>query len=160
MANISTDLESNSAVPEMSSGLEYILDGGPIEEFNSLGLPTFRDVLRLYSQYWRVNVSDGVKESRVANVLKNFYNERRINTVHARTIASKIRKSVLSLKSILKFKSKEKTQKNIAMENNFRLELSKLFEIEKVAESPSTSSGMESMEIDNNDIIFPHSGKP
>lgn len=111
--------------------LELILGGGPIEDFTSLENPTFRDVLRFYSKFWRVNDSDTSKETRVATALKNIYSQRNIETLNELTIRRKIRKQVLSLKKVLKFKSKEKTQVNINMENAFKAQLWNIFEIEK-----------------------------
>lgn len=125
------------------TGLEYILGGGPIEDFSERERPTYRDVLRYYSKFWRLNESDTRKEARVANALKNFYKQRNIETLSELTIRNKIRRQVLSLKKVLKFKSKEKTRKQTDLEKVFKNELSNIFQIHK------SSSSNDTMEIDN-----------
>lgn len=133
---------------KMNTGLEYILGGGPIEEFNSLQLPTAGDVLRFYSKFWRLNETDTAKEARVATALINSYRRRSIETLNYRTVQVKIRKAVCSLKQVLKFKSKEKTRSNLQIEGAFKSELLKEFQVRKSisTESPNTATPMETDE--------------
>lgn len=137
-----------------NTGLEYILGGGPIDNFNEIERPTYRDVLRYYSKFWRSHETDTFKEARVANALKNFYEQRNIETLSELTIRNKIRRQVLSLKTVLKFKSKEKTQKNKDMEGTFKNALSNIFQIQKSTSQSSSSN--DTIELDNFGL---HEGK-
>lgn len=128
-----------------SENLDFILGGGPIEEFAS-NQPTTGEVLRFYSKFWRINVSDTVKQSRVARALTDFYSRRNIDTLKEFTFRKTIRTQVLSLKNIPKFKTKENSQKNIALENQFRAALSTVFQVQK---GTHYSEGSTSMDTDN-----------
>lgn len=94
-------------------------------------MPSTRDVLRFYSQYWRINQTDSKKESLVANALEEFYKKRNVRTISKPIIRRKIRKEIGNLKNILRFKSKNKTNKQIQIEDDFKSRLSNVFRIEK-----------------------------
>lgn len=134
-----------------STGLEYILGGGAIKAFPRNAFPTTRDVLRYYSQFWRSNESDSVKEKTVALALKHFFESRDHNVMSTYGIISKIRREVVSLKKILKFKTKEKTDKNIEMENKFRESLNRLFNVNEIPQQPSESEVVIPMEVEQSD---------
>lgn len=135
-----------------NNNLNYILGGGPIEEFNSVGEPTNGDVLRFYSKFWGVNESDASKEARVTNALKRFYTHRNIETLSEVTIRRKIHNHILSLKKVLKFKSKEKIEANIRMENAFKTQLSSIFQIRKSMTKSRDVNNVASMDIDERNI--------
>lgn len=124
---------------DRNTGLEYILGDGFITDFPEHRLPTTRDVLRLYSQFWKVNQSDSVKEKAVALKLKQFYESRNLNVISTFGIISKIRREVVALKRVLKFKSKAKTDKNIRIENAFCENLNRVFDITETLRQPAAT---------------------
>lgn len=134
-----------------NKALDYILGGGPIEEFNCVGEPTYRDVLRYYSSFWGVNESDTSKATRVSRALISLYTKKNIKTLNELTIGRKIHKQILSLKKILKFKSKVKTQANIRTENDFKTQLSNIFQISKSIAQSSGIDNVVPMDIDIDD---------
>lgn len=112
------------------SGLEYII-GAPISRFPENRLPTIRDMLCFYSQYWGMHGSDSIKESRVAEELIKLYQRKNIVILDKKTIKNQINKVVANLKTILKFKTKIKTATNILKETMFRSMLNEIFDIRR-----------------------------
>lgn len=134
------------------TGLEYILGGGALIEFPQHELPTTRDVLRFYSQFWRSKSSDSVREKTVALELKQIYESRNMNSMSTFGIMSKIKREVTALKRVLKFKAKEKTHANIQTENHYRGKLSEVFDIAEILRQPSERNTP--MEVDDQDKVF------
>lgn len=128
------------------TGLEYILGGESISEFNVNTLPTTGEVLRFYSQFWGKQKSDSAKETLVAKALEEFYHSKRIATILNINIRRKVKREVGQLKKILKFKCKTKKPNQIEMENRFKLTLSNTFVIERLSNIESMENSP--MEID------------
>lgn len=126
------------------TGLENILDGGSITEFIGDELPTVRNVLRFYSQFWRIRKSDSMKETLVSNALQEFYQSRGAQMVCIGNIRKKIRSEVGKLRSILKFSSKKKTPRQIKIENDYKVSLSRVFPVE--------SNGIENLMETDDDL--------
>lgn len=131
------------------TGLEYILGGGAIIDFPENRLPTTRDVLRLYSQYWKINLSDSVKEKAVASKLKQLYESQNLNAMSTFGIITKIKKKVVELKRVLKFKTKTKTDTNIRIENSFRESLNRIFDVTEIIEQPIERNCTSPVDIDD-----------
>lgn len=74
-------------------GLELLI-GKPINQFAEDGLPTIKDVLRFYAQFWGVRASESNKEKLVAEELINFYQRRNIPVLSEKTIKNRISYSV------------------------------------------------------------------
>lgn len=123
--------------------MEYILGGGSITTFDSNNLPTTGDVLRFYSQFWGVRMSNNVKDTLVSNALNDLYRSKRIKTICELSIIRKIKREIGNLRKILRFKSKEKTPNQIRSENAFRLSLLNVFDI------TNSESGTEHIETDH-----------
>lgn len=138
------------------TGLEYILGGGPIFEFQENVLPTNCDVLRFYSQHWRKNQTDSTKEAHVAKALEDLYRTKRISAICTAVIKRKVKRQVGKLKQILKLKSKTKTTKQIQMEHEFKSSLTETFRIENFGNSQSSAedTAMEINEQNENGTIF------
>lgn len=137
-----------------NTGLDYILGGGPIIEFSGHHLPTTRDVLRFYSQYWKINQSDSVKEKAVALKLQQFYESRNMNAMSTFGIISKVRREVSVLKKVLKLKTKEKTDLNIQFERTYIDNLNRTFNVSEILTSPVERNSISPMEIDSEDDFF------
>lgn len=131
-----------------NTGLEYILGGGAIAEFSQHSLPTKRDVLRLYYQFWKNNQSDSVKEKTVAMILKQFYESRNINTMSTFGIISKIKREINVLKKVLKFKTKQKTEANIRLETTFIENMDSLFDVTEISRQPVEQNCDSPMDVD------------
>lgn len=113
------------------SGLEYII-GDTINEFPNNHLPTLKDVLCFYSQYWGAQGSDSLKEKLVARELIQVYQRQNIPTLNEKTIKDKIKKKVSELKKNLKFKTKiTMAANNIETERIFRSRLQEVFDVSK-----------------------------
>lgn len=138
------------------TGLEYILGGGPIFEFQGNVLPTNCDVLRFYSQHWRKKQTDSKKQAHVAKALEDLYCTKRIATICNTVIRRKVKRQVGKLKQILKFRSKTKTINQIQLENEFKSSLTETFPIENFgnAQTPAEDTAMEINEQNENGIIF------
>lgn len=145
--------------------LEYFLGGAPIEQFNNNFLPTLQDVLRFYSNFWRVQCSDSTKEKLVTDALIRVYESNNIPVLSELTIKKKINKHVIELKAILKFvsKSESKTAKNTERERSFQLRLKEVFEIRRTLPLTHTPDAVatqcsifenEAMEVDHTDDLI------
>lgn len=131
-------------------GLELLI-GKPINQFAEDGLPTIKDVLRFYAQFWGVRVSESNKEKLVAEALINFYQRRNIPVLNEKTIKNRISNKILSLKKILKFSSKTKTVANIEKEIEFRQQLDEIFDVSCGIQNEEFEYAYEPMEMDNAD---------
>lgn len=134
------------------------LGGGPINSFQCAGLPTLRDVMRFYIQFWNMRGSETNRSRRVANALLNFYNDRSLPTMTDRGIMNKIEKCVSDLKTILKNNSKRKNLRISMCEQRFSQKLDEVFRIEVAVcnsevESIETSDQME-IDTDNTNGIL------
>lgn len=140
------------------SGLEYLI-GETISCFPDNRLPTIKDVLCFYAQFWGMRESDSIKENFVADQLRKFYQQKNIPVADKKSIKHQISRNVSSLRTILRFKSKKKTPTNIQKETVFRALLNETFEIRSENQTvneheiASTSNGS-SMEVENFDGIY------
>lgn len=114
------------------TGLEYILGGGPIFEFQGNVLPTNCDVLRFYSQHWRKKQTDSKKQAHVAKALEDLYCTKRIATICNTVIRRKVKRQV------------------------GKSSLTETFPIENFgnAKTPAKDTAMEINEQNENGIIF------
>lgn len=142
----------------MSNLLETLL-GPPISEFSNDHLPTLRDVLQFYSQYWGSHGSESQRENLVAKGLIKVYNRSNIPVLSEKGVRNKIHRNVDKMKTILKkFQAKVKTAANIERENFFRAALEEVFEIRQSItasmnqEEASSATSNTNIEVDG--IIF------
>lgn len=115
----------------MNSPSEF-LGGDPINSFQGAGLPTLRDVMRFYTQFWNMRGSETNRSRRVTNELLKFYSGRSIPTISERGIMNKVERFANDLKTILKYNSKRKRPRNTnsICEQRFTHELDAVFRIE------------------------------
>lgn len=125
------------------SSPSIILGGGPINSFQCAGLPTLREVMRFYIQFWNMRGSESNRSKRVAIELLKFYNDRNIPTISERGIMNKVERCASDLKTILKYNSKRKTSRNSVREQRFRQKLDAVLQIEVAV----SNSEMQSVEI-------------
>lgn len=126
----------------MSSPSEF-LGGGPINSFQCAGLPTLRDVMRFYIQFWYMRGSETKRSRPVANELLKFYNDRSIPAMSERGIMNKVEKFASDMKTILKYNSKRKTHRHSVCEQRFTQKLDSVFRIDVAV----CNSEVESVEI-------------
>lgn len=132
------------------------LIGEPISKFPENHLPTVKDVLRFYAQYWGVRASDSQKQKLVADELMKLYQQKRIPVLSEKTIKNKIGKHIDEMKKILKFSSKpEKTVDNIVEESEFQWQLDEIFEITRNILIEEFATDDTPMETDLNGIYSP-----
>lgn len=137
-----------------------ILGGGPIRQFSDDSLPTVRDVLRYYMQFWKLKGSESKREKIVARDLIDFYKHRNINIMSEPGIKYKVKRLVEQLKSIIKSRTRPKTVSRAHFETEFMNRLNTSFQI-AVAEPRNITSGViisynqpgTSMESENSDKI-------
>lgn len=141
-------------------GLEYLI-GDPITEFPENGLPTLRNVLCYYSQYWGSKGSDSLKEKMVARELIQIYQRQNLPVLNEKTVKDKVKKNVCGLKTILKFKSKSKTAGNIETERVFRSHLEEIFDIhgreiqtERTSDEPRAGTSSSLLEFNGISLFF------
>lgn len=108
------------------TSFEILLGGSPIVNFASERLPTVRDVLRFYTQYWKMKGSESKREDLVARELICFYRNRNIVIMSQKGIMNKIGKIVKELKAIVRSKP---SSRSFIRETAFRSKLSSIFKI-------------------------------
>lgn len=126
------------------SGLVYLI-GEPITQFSGNRLPTVRNVLCFYGQYWGAPGSDSRKAKIVARGLIEIYEREDIPVLSEKTIKDKITVCVAELRSILKFKNKSKTPANVRKEHDFCAKLDEIFEIRRLVHIDGNENEIESM---------------
>lgn len=130
------------------SSLEYLI-GKPIVQFIENRLPTLKDVLCFYAQYWSSPGIDSSKAKVVARELIQFYQREGILVMSEKTIIDRISKKIAELKTILKFKSKIRTAANHAMESLLRSKLNNVFEIRR----PIQNNNQERENVNENESM-------
>lgn len=131
------------------SGLENLLGGTPIAQLPNNLLPTLRHVLLLYSNFWKKEGSDSLKEKIVAQELIRVYERLNIPVLSELTIKNKIKRSIAELKKVLKFQTKSKTVDNVRVENNFVTKLGDIFDISRSPEEFEENFSNEPMDTDD-----------
>lgn len=135
------------------STLESLI-GKPIRQFSEDRLPTVRDVLRFYAQYWGAQGSDSKKEKYVMDGLIQLYQQKGIFVLTEKAIKYKISKQIKDLKKIIKFSSKVKTEANIVQESEFVRKLDEIFEITRAVQMEEFETDDTSMETDSFNGVY------
>lgn len=116
-----------------------ILGGGPIRQFSDDNIPTVRDVLRYYMQFWKLKGTESKREKIVARDLMAFYQHRNINIMSEPGIKYKVKRVVNQLKSIVKSRKRPKTCRRANFVTEFMNRLDSSFQI-AVAEPRNVTS--------------------